>query len=249
MSPSIKILVLTSVLCCTGAVSAQDPPTVRDARAVAVLEAMSSYLAGLERFSVSGEGSTDARLDAGLIVANPIEVVMRAHRPNSLHIRRFDGAETQHLYVNDGTITLYNTARGFYASADVPEGIEAAMGFALEELGIEAPLMDLLHHDVFEHLAGSSDPVLYLTENSLVAGTDCHHVAIRNADVDIQLWIEEGERPLPRQLILTSKWEGGSPRFVARLDWDLEPDFGKEAFRFEPPDGVSQIEFLPAAAE
>ena len=249
MSPPIKLLALASALFWAAAVPAQEPPAVRDAEAVAVLQAMSGYLAGLDRFAVSGEGSADARLDAGLIVANPIEVEMRAQRPGSLHIRRFDGAETQHLYVNDGTITLYHSARGFYATADVPEGIEAAMGFALEELDIEAPLMDLLHHDVFEHLAGSSDPVLYLAENSRVAGTDCHHIAIRNAEVDIQIWVEEGERPLPRQLILTSKWEGGSPRFVARLEWDLEPDFGEDAFRFEAPEGVSRIDFLPAAAD
>ena len=244
-----RTFAMAALLFWASAVIAEEASQVRDDKAVAVLKAMSGLLAGLEQFSVSGEGSTDARLDAGLIVANPIEVEMSVQRPGSLHISRFDGVETQHLYLQENTMTLYHTARGFYARTQVPDGIEAAMGFALEELAIEAPLMDLLHHDVFAHLAGSSDPVLYLAGNSRVAGANCHHIAIRNTEVDIQLWVEEGPRPLPRQLILTSKWEGGAPRFVARLEWDLEADFGEDVFSFEAPEGVSRIDFLPAAAD
>ncbi len=221
----------------------------RDAQAVEVLQAMSDYLAGLERFAVSGFGSSDARLDAGLLVANPIEVELRVQRSGSLHISRFDGESTQHLYVHEAEITLYNTAWGYYASNPVPAGIEPAMQFALDELGIEAPLMDLLYKDVFEHLVGSTDPVLYLTNKSRVGGVDCHHIAIRNAELDIQLWVEEGERPLPRQLVLTSKWEGGAPRFVAQLDWDTEPDLDEGEFEFEPPDGASRIEFTQALTD
>ena len=92
MTRTIKILVLTSVLGWTGAAAAEEAQPPRDEKAVAVLEAMSGYLAGLDRFSVSGEGSADGRLSAGLIVANPIEVEMRVQRPGSLHISRFDGA-------------------------------------------------------------------------------------------------------------------------------------------------------------
>ena len=244
-----RTFAMAALLFWASAVIAEEASQVRDDKAVAVLKAMSGLLAGLEQFSVSGEGSTDARLDAGLIVANPIEVEMSVQRPGSLHISRFDGVETQHLYLQENTMTLYHTARGFYARTQVPDGIEAAMGFALEELAIEAPLMDLLHHDVFSYLAGTSDSVLYLSDKSRVDGVDCHHIAIRDAEVDIQIWVEEGQRPLPRQLILTSKWEGGAPRFVARLYWNLEPDFSEDTFNFVPPEGVSQIDFLQAPAE
>ena len=249
MRTGIRIAAMALVLSWAGAVFAEEPQPVRDEQAVTVLKAMSGFLAGLDRFSISGEGSTDSRLDAGLIVANPIEVKLKVQRPGSLHISRFDGAETQHLFVDGDSMTLYDTSRGFYASTEVPEGIEAAMGYALEELAIEAPLMDLLHHDVFSYLAGTSDSVLYLSDKSRVDGVDCHHIAIRDAEVDIQICVEEGQRPLPRQLILTSKWEGGAPRFVARLYWNLEPDFSEDTFNFVPPEGVSQIDFLQAPAE
>ena len=249
MKTTLTLLAMTAILAWSGAVAAQEPAQVRDERAVTVLQAMSNTLAGLQRFSVSGKGSVDTRLPAGLIATNPIEVEMRVQRPASLHISRFNGADTQDLYINDGSMTLFQTNNGFYASTEVPERIEEAMGFALDEMGIEAPLMDLLHYDVFQHLAGSSEPVLYLAENSPINGVNCHHIAIRSAEVDVQLWIETGQKPLPRQLILTAKWEGGSPRFVARLDWNLEPEYAEGTFEFVPPEGVARIDFIGAPAE
>jgi len=91
--------------------------------------------------------------------------------------------------------------------------------------------------------------VLYLTGKSRVGGANCHHIAIRSPEVDIQLWVEEGDKPLPRQLILTSKWEGGTPRFVARMQWDLEPDFSNSDFEFTAPEGATRIDFVPTTVE
>jgi len=249
MNSMIRLLVFALAMIPAGATLAGDDGPRRDSQAIEILQGMSAYLAGLERFSVSGNGSTDGRLDAGLIVSNPMEVELKVQRPGSLHISHFDGERTQDLYVHEGTLTLYQSVEGYFASTEVPDGIEAAMTFALENLDIEAPLMDLIAQDVFAHLAGTSDPVLYLAGKSPIGGTDCHHIAIRNAEVDIQIWVEEGDRPLPRQLILTSKWEGGAPRFVARMQWDLEPEFADSDFEFEAPEGASRIDFIQATAK
>lgn len=249
MKLMIKLLVFALTVIPASVTQAADDGPRRDAQAIEVLKSMSEFLAGLERFTVTGNGSTDGRLDAGLIVSNPMEVKLRVQRPGSLQISRFDGETTKHIYLNEGLLTLYDTAKRYFATADVPDGIEAGMAFALEQFGIEAPLMDLLYKDVFAHLAGTSDPVLYLTGKSRVGGADCHHIAIRSPEVDIQLWVEEGDRPLPRQLILTSKWEGGAPRFVAQMNWDLEPDFANSDFEFTAPEGASRIDFTPTSAE
>ena len=244
---SVNYLAVLAILF-AGVVLAGDGPR-RDQQAIEVLTGMSEYLAGLERFAVSGYGSSDARLDAGLIVANPMEVKLRVERPGSLRLTRFDGEQTQEIYLHAGVLTLYRSGEGYYARAEAPGTIEAAMEFTLLELGIDAPLMDLLYKDVFAHLAGTSNPVLYLTDKSRVDGKDCHHVAIRNQEVDVQLWVEEGERPVPRQLIITSKWEGGAPRFMAQLKWDTGPQFADDVFEFTAPDGATQIEFAPASVE
>jgi hypothetical protein len=70
-----------------------------------------------------------------------------------------------------------------------------------------------------------------------------HHIGIRMAEVDLQIWVAAEGPPLPGKMTISSKWEGGSPRSVFFYSWNTNPDFGRESFSFEPPDGATKIEF------
>ena len=227
----------------SGTVFAADTGVRQDSKAIDVLKSMSAYKASLDRFVIKGVNLTDARLGSGLMVTNTSEVKVSIDRPGSLHISSFDGEESKEIYFHKGTLTVFGSGRNFYAQASIPEDIEAAMDFALEELDVEAPLMDMIYQDASTHLAGSQETIPYLTDKARVAGADCHHIAIRGSEVDVQLWVEEGDRPVPRKIMITSKWEGGSPRFIANLMWDSDPDFGQEIFEFKPPEGSINIGF------
>jgi hypothetical protein len=68
-------------------------------------------------------------------------------------------------------------------------------------------------------------------------------------DIDWQIWVEEGDRPLPRKVTITYKRLPGSPQFTAVIsDWDFSPMLAEDFFTFRPPDGSSRIEFLPERA-
>jgi hypothetical protein len=222
---------------------ADDGNARQDARGIEVLKSMSAYTASLDRVAIKSVSLTDARLGAGLMVSNSTEVKVSIDRPGSLHISSFDGVQTKELYFHDGMLTVYNSENRFYAQAGIPKEIEAAMEFALEELEVEAPLMDLIYQDASAHLIGSQETILYLTDKARIAGTDCHHLAIRGAEGDVQLWVEEGDRPLLRKIMITSKWEGGSPRFTANLMWDPDPEFEQDLFEFHAPEGSTNIGF------
>ena len=153
-------IVLTVVLLSCSA-QAAGQQIRRDEPAVAALEAMSTYLAGLDHFVITGTSLTDTRLDAGLIVASPAEIAITVDRPNSLYMKQFNGERTLNLYVHNAVLNLYDSAAAFYAGTEVPPGIEAGIEYALEELDIEMPLADLIHADVFTHLVGATDEVIY----------------------------------------------------------------------------------------
>lgn len=246
---SITVLAVTAML--SFSLPAMDTTTPHDARAVEVLQAMSDYKASLDSVVISGSSINDARLDAGLIVSNSNEMTVTVKRPASLHFKNFDGINTMELYFHQGLLTVFDSGTGFYAQANIPEKIDAALDFALAELDVDAPLMDLVRADVFDHLIETTDSVMYLTDKSRVMGSDCHHIAIRSAEVDVQLWIQEGNQPVPRRIMITSKWEGGAPRFLANMNWDTKPDIKSGTFDFKAPEGVSQIQFVnpPATAE
>jgi hypothetical protein len=117
------------------------------------------------------------------------------------------------------------------------------LDFAVNELGIDAPLLDFVSANVADGLLQDADEVRYL-ETSLIRDEIFHHVGIRSQDVDVQIWIASEGRPLPGKLVISSKWEGGSPRFVAFFEWDADPEFPHDLFEFDPPSNAVAVEFL-----
>ncbi len=147
----VSIVLLGSLLCASTA-NTQDSGVRQDARAIEVLKSMSAYTTSLDRVAIKGVSFSDARLGRGLMVSNSTEVKVSIDRPGSLHISSFDGVQKKELFFHDGTLTVFNSEKGYYAQASIPKEIEAAIEFALEELEVEAPLMDLIHQDASAHL-------------------------------------------------------------------------------------------------
>jgi hypothetical protein len=234
---------LLGVFLAASPLTADEHGSRQDSEALDVLKRMNAYTASLDRFSIDGGRQDDARMDAGLMVSNSTEVAISADRPGSLQISSFDGEERKELYFHEGKLTVYGSKHKYYAQADIPEEIEAALEFALEELEVEAPLMDLIYRDSSRRMITDRETVIYLQNKARVEGVDCHHIAIRGSELDVQLWVEEGDRPVPRRIMITSKWEGGSPRFTATLKWDSEPDFKQNVFEFIPPEGAMNVGF------
>jgi len=82
-------------------------------------------------------------------------------------------------------------------------------------------------------------------EEDVLFDVPTDHLAARSAEVDLQLWVAQGEQPLPRRVILTYKNAPGRPQFRADLsDWDLSPKVAADSFSFVPPAGAEQIPFI-----
>lgn len=216
----------------------------KDPRALEVLNRMAAYTGSMDQLVIKGEIFADARLDAGLIVENPSEIVIRIDRPGSMYVENFDGVNTRKIYINKGQLTVFNSEHNFYARAQVPENIKDAMQHAMEEFDIDMPLGELFFADSAIALMTDQDTLLYLADKSRVRGVDCHHIAIRGNEIDLQLWVEEGERPTPRKISMTMKWEGGSPRSTALMEWSNAKGLDKSVFDFKAPEGAHEIRFV-----
>ena len=138
---------LCVAICCpSGSTYAQDD------QAMEILQRMSAEIASLDSFVVSGDGYTDDRLDAGQIIEHSMDVTMRVNRPaNALRITNSDAESTKEIYFGSGVFTVYSQAENFYAQRDMPEGIDAAVDFAVNELDIDAPMLDFISNDVADH--------------------------------------------------------------------------------------------------
>jgi hypothetical protein len=76
----------------------------------------------------------------------------------------------------------------------------------------------------------------------VIDGIECEHLAFRNVDVDWQIWIEVGPRPIPRKYVITSKGVGAAPQYTLRIkDWKTDVQTNADAFVFAPPPGANKV--------
>ena len=216
--------------------SAQEP-NPRD-----LLERMSEEIAGLQSFILSGDAYADARLDAGLIIEHASQATLRVRKPDLFRITNKTSEDIKELFFASGVLTVYTKSRNFYAQTAIPDGAKSALDYAVNEIGIDAPLLDFVAGNVAERLLANATEVLHL-DTSLIRGKLYEHVVIRTPEIDVQIWIASEDPPLPGKMALSAKWDGGSPRTVIFLDWNTDPDFPDGEVQFVPPDGAIKISF------
>ena len=82
-------------------------------------------------------------------------------------------------------------------------------------------------------------------EKTSIYGAPAHHLAGRTESVDFQVWIPDGDKPMPQRLVLTYVKEKGEPQFRAQFsDWNLAPQVTEATFAFTPAPGAQKIAFL-----
>ena len=224
-------------------------PTGMDAQAEKLLRRMSDYLAARKQFTVQTENTLEVVLTSGQKLQFASPATASVWRPNKLRADRKGDILNQEFFYDGKNLTLFNPKENLYATTAAPPTIDEMLDFAREKLDVIAPGAEILY-------GNAADRMLKVTSSgfvvgpSVVGGVKSTHLAFRGAEVDWQIWIEEGGRPLPRKFVLTSKQVKGEPQFTVLVrSWDLAPKLTEQMFTFTPPKGAKKIEFLQLTAE
>jgi hypothetical protein len=220
-------------------------PAGIDPQATAILKKSMDYLAGLKAFSLDAHNTIEATLTSGQKLQFDSASTLTLQRPNKLVARRGKGDVVNQAYYYDGkTLTLSNPDQKVYATVAAPATIEPMLDFARDSLDVVAPAADLLYRDAYEMLMQDTT-VGFVVGRAMVGGVTCTQLAFRKPDVDWQIWIEDGPRPLPRKYVITSTKEAGTPDFtVVMPKWDVSPKVSDAMFVFKAPAGAKRVDFL-----
>jgi hypothetical protein len=239
------VLVAVGLAGLSAAALAQAQPAGIDPQAQAILKKSTDYLAGLKQFSVNTQSTIEVVLDSGQKLQFGNGASASVQRPNRLVARRTGDLVNQVFYYDGKSLTLYNPDEKYYATVAAPGTLEAMLDYARESLDVIVPAGDLLYRDAFEILMRDVKSA-FVVGKGVVAGVRCDHLAFRNVDVDWQIWIQEGDRPLPRKFVITSTDVAGAPQFaVVMTNWNTAPKLTEGMFVFAPPKGAKRTEFLP----
>jgi hypothetical protein len=218
-----------------------------------LLDSMARYLAGLPGFEVELVGSYDAVQASGQKIEFSELRALALTRPDRLRLEQLRSDGTADLVVFDGRLmSVFDSRAGVYAQAPQPGSLDDALVYFVRELGMQLPLAAMLSTRFPDEIARRTRTVDYV-EYTEILPVPAHHIAGQTASVDFQVWIADGDRPLPLRIVLTYRNEPGQPQFrVQFLDWKPGVPADAGLFAFDPPKGARQIAFavqVPAIAE
>jgi hypothetical protein len=210
-----------------------------------VLRQMCDYLKSLQQFSFHSEVADDQVYLGGKKLQYGIDMETFVKRPDTVRVNAVGDLVDKQFFLNGETLTLYDKDKNVYAVMQVPANIEGALDKAHKDFGLRVALTDLASPQLWEHVSSKIGHSLYVGESN-VRGVPCHHLAFDGSDVQIQVWVDTGKKPLPLKVVFTHKKLEGSPQWTAYLsDWKTAPRLQDTLFRFTPPAGVRKIKFVP----
>ena len=218
--------------------------TESQAQANAILMRMAEFLGGAQRFSVSIRGGYDAVQQSGQKIEFGEMRTVTLSRPDRLRVEgeRSDGAKTLTVFTGK-EIVLIDAASNVYATAPQPGGVDETIVHFVKDLGMRLPLAVLLVSQLPAELKDRVRSVDYV-EKTNSYGSPSHHLAARTDRVDFQVWVADGDKPLPQRVVITYKKAKGEPQFWAQFsDWNLAPAIEDSMFLVKPPDGAQKVPF------
>jgi len=162
-------------------------------------------------------------------------------RPNRIFASRTDDDGIMRRFWYDGkTASMYDEGEKVYFQVKVPDTIDEMLDYLETVIESPPPLADLLYNDL-SFLSKRALSVMYI-DVSFVYNSACDHLAFRGESVDWQMWVDRGEKPLIRKVVITYKELPGEPQLSARIEeWDTQPQLSDTLFQFSIPEGARRI--------
>ncbi len=219
-----------------------------DPAAISALEEMGAHLRSLQNFSVSAADTVDLVQDNGQKIQFAANIDLQVRRPNGLRADIETDAGSRHLYYDGKDFTLMFPDTGFYATVPAKPTLREVLNNVESKYGITFPLVDLFHWGKDPEAAAAIQSA-ELVGTSKVNGQTAEHYAFRQEGLDWQIWIADGDAPLPLKYVITTTDVPEQPQYSATLTWNtaFKPDAA--AFTFKPAETHYRIGMMAVDEE
>lgn len=225
------------------------PTPAVDPQAMQALTRMSSYLRGLSSFEVKGDTEQDLVTTKGERVQLGGSLNYKVRRPNGFQIAATSDFMNRRFYFDGKQFTISSPTLGLYATEPAPPTIREMLDVVWKKYGISLPLVDLFRwSDPNESRADKLTSAFYVG-GAIIDGVTTDHYAFREADRDWEIWIERGDHPVPRKLVIVNRDDSARPAYVARLTWNVAPTLTADDFTFKPRPGSKAIHIEPLGTQ
>ena len=210
-------------------------------RAKQILKSMSDYM--------SGQTNISARFDVDLEAITPdLEKIqfnssghMLLSRPDKFRAWRTSGYSDVELIFDGKTAILYGKHNKTFGQLEMSGSVDKLIDELQDKYRMVMPGSDLLVSKPYDELIAGVLEAKYIGRG-VIDDVECEHLAFRNFDTDWQLWVELGDRPIPRKYVITTKTMAAGPQYTVRIRELKAGDVpAGDAFTFGRPEGVKQV--------
>ena len=217
------------------------PAAADEADAKRLLKAMSDYVAAQTAISFDYDSNLDVVTEDGLKIGLASSGSIALERPDKLRVTRHGGFADVELVFDGTTATLYGKGQNAYATVAAPGSIDQLADTLRDTYHLPLPGGDLLAADGGAAMMPKVKQVLDLG-SGVIGGTECDHVALRGEDVDLQVWIAQGDAPHPCRVAISSPGVAGQPQYTVTIsDWKAGDAVGAVDVAFVPPAGATEV--------
>ncbi|MDP3937262.1 MAG: DUF2092 domain-containing protein [Deltaproteobacteria bacterium] len=224
------------------------PRSAIDPRALDALRVAMKTLSEARSFTFRADSTYDILQPSGWMLQFTVTHEFSVRRPDRAHalVLQDDGTKRE-VWYNGRYLAMHDAAENVYGTLDVPHSLDETLDYLEERQIVRLPVSDLLYSDLTFLETRASDGI-YVGE-SRIGGARCDHLAFGNDEVEWQVWIDRGTKPLFRKFLITYKQQPGKPQFATLLSrWNLSARLPDTLFLFTPPASAERIEFLSLPA-
>ena len=217
--------------------------------AVDAIREMSAYLMKANTLQIVSNSSLDVVTNNGQRIQLDGTTTYKVRRPGFVIDYASDMKSRRFIY--DGkTFTVYSPKLGFYASVPAPATNREVLDTIYKKFGIALPLEDLFRwSDPSNAARVQAFQSAYDVGSATIDGVETEHYAFREPDVDWEVWIQQGDQPLPRKLVIVDRTDPSRPTFTSRLAWQVNPTLTDADFTFVPDSNAKRIQLATYKGE
>ena len=248
---SLALFLIAGLAAPPAAICEEKPPAVATSpesqEAKALLMRMADFLGNAKAFSVNMDAVYDVLQASGQKIEFGEVRHVLIDRPDHMRVQaEMSNGEKLTMYFDGTTFIMSSPKENVFAKLEKPGSVDDVMKFIVLDLQTPIPLSMLLFTSIKDELEKRVTEVDFV-EQTTIAGKPADHLAVRTGYVDFQVWVAQGEQPLPLRVVITYKHDPGQPQFSADLtDWNLAPKIEESAFVFSPPAGAQAIPLMVA---
>ena len=196
-----------------------------------LLKEMTQYISRHNSYTFKAEVMYDRVIDPGTKIQVTGSEKVFVQKPDKVYIEfKTDYFSDRFLYSTNAATYLDTTTNLYTSVNELPGSINNTLDYLDKSFGFEMPLSDFIYIYPYKRIIKNINSSQYIG-SSYVFGVRCHHLLFEENDKYWQIWIEDGNRKIPRKLVVTYKNQPESPQFIAVInDWIFDEPLPAKLF-------------------